>query len=111
MERERILNQIKELFHSCELNYVAEEKAITPELAGLKIFEEPLVKFGSAKDELFEKFKEPGVIGPWFDGPEVWLPEGETVISLFFPFSEAVKESNGCREGWMTMFQGGCVVS
>lgn len=94
MEREVILNQIRNLFHACELNYVSEEKAITPELAGLKMFEEPLVKFGSAKDELFQKFKEPGVVGPWFDDPESWLPEGKTVISLFFPFSEVVKESN-----------------
>ena len=94
MERQVILNAIKDIFNACELNYVKEEVAISPELAGLKLFEEPLVKFGSVKDELFRKYKEPGVIGPWFQGPEEWLPEGKTVISLFFPFTEAVRESN-----------------
>ena len=94
MKRQDIFEAITNIYNTCELNFVKEEAAIRPEFAGLKLFEEPLVKFGSAKDELFQEFKEPGVIGPWFDGPEVWLPEGKTVISLFFPFSEAVKESN-----------------
>ena len=94
MERKEIYQTITEIFNTCELNYVKEEAAITPSLAGLKLFEEPLVKFGSVKDELFQKYKEPGVIGPWFEGPEEWLPEGKTVISLFFPFTEAVRVSN-----------------
>ena len=94
MERQQILNEIMEIYNTYEGNYVSEDKAISPELVGLKMFEEPLVKFGSVKDALFEKYKEPGVIGPWFQGPEEWLPEGKTVISLFFPFTEAVKESN-----------------
>ena len=94
MERNKIHQAISEIFNACELNFVKEEVAIHPSLSGLKLFEEPLVKFGSVKDELFEKYKEPGVIGPWFDGPEVWLPEGKTVISLFFPFTEAVRKSN-----------------
>ena len=99
MERQEILSAITNIYNTCELVYVKEEVAISPELAGLKLFEEPLVKFGSVDDELFEKYKEPGVIGPWFDGPEVWLPEGKTVISLFFPFTEEVKESNRkCKE-------------
>ena len=94
MERKEIYQTIKDIFNACELNYVKEEVAIKPSLAGLQLFEEPLVKFGSVKDELFQKYKEPGVIGPWFDGPDVWLAEGITVISLFFPFTEAVRESN-----------------
>lgn len=94
MERQQILDAIEKIFDACELNYVKEEVAITPELSGLKLFEKPLVKFGSVEDELFEEFKNPGVIGPWFDGPKEWLPEGKTVVSLFFPFTETVKESN-----------------
>ena len=99
MERQNIYDAITNIYNTCELNYVKEEAAIRPELAGLKLFEEPIMKFGSVDDELFEKYKEPGVIGPWFDGPKVWLPEGRTVISLFFPFTDAVKESNRkCKE-------------
>ena len=94
MKRQDIFDAITNIYNTCELNFVKEEAAIRPELAGLRLFEEPIMKFGSVSDELFEKYKEPGVIGPWFDGPLVWLPEGKTVISLFFPFSEEVKESN-----------------
>lgn len=94
MERQQILEMIKELHNNSKANCITEEKAICPEIAGIKFFEEPLVKFGSAKDELFEKFKEPGVIGPWFCKPEEWLPNGKTIISLFFPFTEEVRESN-----------------
>ena len=53
MERKAIYQAITEIFNTCELNYVKEEAAITPSLAGLKLFEEPLVKFGSLKDDLF----------------------------------------------------------
>ena len=99
MERSTIYQTITEIFESCELNYVKEEVAIEPSLSGLKMFEEPLVKFGSVTDELFQEYKKEGVIGPWFDGPEVWLPEGKTVISLFFPFTEEVRKSNrACAE-------------
>ena len=94
MERKEIYQAVAELFAACELNYVKEDVAIHPSLSGLKMFEEPLVKFGSATDELFQKYKEEGVIGPWFDTPDVWLAEGKTVISLFFPFTEAVRKSN-----------------
>ena len=63
MERQNIYDAITNIYNTCELNYVKEEAAIRPELAGLKLFEEPIMKFGSVDDELFEKYKEPGVIG------------------------------------------------
>ena len=57
MERKEIYQAVTEIFAACELNYVKEEVVIQPSLSGLKMFEEPLVKFGSATDELFQKFK------------------------------------------------------
>ena len=60
----------------------------------LTIYEEPLIGFASAEDELFERYKDPKVIGPLFMGPKEWLPEARTVGSLFFPFTETVRQSN-----------------
>jgi epoxyqueuosine reductase QueG len=89
-----ILDSIIKIYNESSTNCISPEKAICPEIAGVKFFEEPLVKFGSARDELFEKFKEPGIIGPWFQKPEEWMKEGKTVVSLFFPFTKEVRESN-----------------
>ena len=80
-------------------NYIAEEVALSPEFAGVKMFEEPIVGFGSAADDLFEEYLKPGVIGPWFMKPEKWLDGAKTVVSMFFPFTEEIKNSNrSCTE-------------
>lgn len=60
----------------------------------LTIFEEPLIGFASAEDELFSRYKAPEAIGPIFWGPKEWLPEARTVVSFFFPFTETVRKSN-----------------
>ena len=55
------------------------------------IYDAPLIGFGSAADSLFEDFKKPEIIGPWHMSPAEWLGGAKTVVSLFFPFSEAVR--------------------
>lgn len=85
---------IQALFEGWAENAVTAEDAISPELAGLAMFEAPIVGFASAGDPLFDDFKGPGAIGPWHMGPGEWLPGAATVVSLFFPFTEAVRRSN-----------------
>lgn len=60
----------------------------------LTIFEQPLIGFSSAEDELFSRYKDPEVIGPTFWRPKEWLPEARTVAAFFFPFTETVRKSN-----------------
>ena len=88
MDKQWIVEQVKAVFASCNGNLVQEE--------GLQftMFDKPLVGVGSAEDVLFDEFKEEGVIGPWFLKPAEWLPGAKTVISIFFPFTEEVRESN-----------------
>lgn len=76
-------------------NYVSKEDALSPELAGMQIFDTPLLSVGDVKDPMFLKLQEPQAIGPHFRLPEEWLPGAKSVISMFFPFTERVKESNG----------------
>ncbi|HAQ39387.1 MAG TPA: 4Fe-4S ferredoxin [Clostridiales bacterium] len=62
-----------------------------------RIYDAPLIGFASAKDPLFSDFKDSQVIGPQFIIPIDWLPEAETVISYFLPFSKAIRNSNRFR--------------
>lgn len=94
LSKSEIEKQVTLAFEKCEGNIISEEEAICPEVAGLQMFEAPLVGIGSAEDELYETLKQEGVVGPWHMLPSEWLPEAKSVISLFFPFTEEVKKSN-----------------
>ena len=88
MEKKWIVEQVMDVYTACVGNVIDEaDKKFT-------MFDEPLVGIGSAEDELFEKYKEPGVIGPWFLKPTEWLEGAKTVVSIFLPFTQEVKESN-----------------
>ena len=96
MTKQDIRQLVIDTYNACRSNYISEQAALCPEYAGVKMFEEPLLGFGSAGDDLFEKYLEVGVIGPWFMKPEKWLDGAKTVVSLFFPFTEEIKASNRC---------------
>ena len=73
---------------------------IGPELASPRLFDAPVVCFGSADDPLFESFKDPKAVGPWHMSPKEWLPQAKTVVSLFFPFTEEVRSANRKQRRW-----------
>jgi len=98
MERNELLQAVDTLWRQIPENCLAEQDALRPELAGMKLFDAPLVGFGAAEDSLFQDFKKPEIIGPWFRTPEEWLPGAKTVVSFFFPFTEEVRKSNRCRK-------------
>lgn len=64
------------------------------ELNGMPIYEPPIFGVASAFDPLFEKLREPEVVGPHYLSPQEWLPEANTVISYFLPYSSQVREAN-----------------
>ncbi len=92
--KNKIIKLIAEVYVQCAENYVTKEDAIDEAMVGLKLFEEPIVAFGSAEDPLFAECKKSHIVGPWHWLPSEWLPESKTVISLFFPFSEQIKSDN-----------------
>ena len=89
MKKQELLRLITEVFHESE-NLVVPLEDGSP----LTLFDEPLVGFGAASDALFDQYLEPGIIGPMFMKPEVWLPGAKTVISMFMPFTEQLRKSN-----------------
>lgn len=58
------------------------------------IFDAPLLGVAAADDPLFRRMKERELVGERFILPAEWLPGAKTVLSVFFPFSEAVRKSN-----------------
>jgi epoxyqueuosine reductase QueG len=62
-----------------------------PEGEHLSIWDAPLVGIARADDALFEKLKEPAVVGPVHRSPAEWLPGAKSVISYFMPYTRAVR--------------------
>jgi len=100
MNRELITENIVHIFEECQGNIISSSDAICPEVAGVQMFETPLIGIASSDDILFDKYKEKSVIGPWHMSPDEWLDGAKTVISIFLPFTEAVKKnSRSCKHG------------
>ncbi len=94
MDRKSIEKLAAMYVSGCAYNYVSEEDALAPELAGLRIYDPPLLGCASADDALFTELQRPGAVGPQFMPPERWLPGARSVISFFLPFSGEIRRSN-----------------
>ncbi len=84
MDKKALYTLAEEVFTATEGNCVED----------VTLFDLPLLGIGSPDDALFEKYREEGVIGPWFMPPKTWLPSCASVCSFFFPFTEQVRSSN-----------------
>ena len=65
-----------------------------PGIGETVLFDESIMGFASVEDDIFEVFRRKEVIGANYFGPGEWLPEAQSVISFFLPFSETVRASN-----------------
>ncbi len=92
--KREIVQQIRELAERTYGLDLQAGKGISKKYVGTRLYETPIVGFGSAVDSLYEKYKERGIIGPWHMSPEEWLPGAKSIVSIFIPFSEEVLESN-----------------
>ena len=64
------------------------------ELGMMQIWDQPLIGLAGASDPLWEKMKEPQVVGPGHLTPKEWLPTAKSVISYFLPFTDRIRKSN-----------------
>ena len=84
-----------EYLKTSDLNSVAAEDAIYPDLAGMQIYGGSLVGFAAADDKLFaEDLKKEDIVHPDYMAPKEWMEDAKTVVSFFLPFTELVCESN-----------------
>lgn len=91
---EKLIGSSKSELTNQIISFCQNPQNLLPDDKSTPIFDPPLVAFASAGDPLFEKLKEPEVVGPHYKLPCDWLPEARTVISYFLPFSNAVKSAN-----------------
>lgn len=76
------------------VNYVAAEDALRPDLAGMRIYDEPLFGAAAADDPAFAELCRAEVLHPEAMLPYDWLPGARSVISFFLPFTETVRSTN-----------------
>ena len=76
------------------VNYVAAEDALRPDLAGMRIYDEPLFGAAAADDPAFAELRRAEVLHPEAMLPHDWLPGARSVISFFLPFTETVRSTN-----------------
>ena len=93
LDKAKLKKDLAELFRSCKKNMITADIAL-PGCTGLVMYEEPLIGVSSAADEIYTTFKKKEVIGDDFMLPGEWLPEAESIVSFFFPFTERVRRSN-----------------
>jgi epoxyqueuosine reductase len=69
-------------------------------------YRKPLVGFASAQDPLFDQMKK--IVGPHHLHPTEILPDAQTVISFFLPFSKTVitvnRESPQIAREWAVAY-------
>ena len=61
---------------------------------GMRMYDKPLVGAAAADDDWFARFTEPGIIGPCHLPPHDWLPEAQSVVCWFLPFTRVVRDTN-----------------
>ena len=100
MRTNDITTIIERFINDSPHNYISKDVALRPEYIGMKIFEAPLIAFGAADDELFSMYKSPDIVGSNFLTPIEWLSSANTVISIFFPYSDEIKAANSLDNRW-----------
>ena len=80
-------------------NAIPAEKALRPEIAGVKIFDAPIMGVASAMNQFLLGLPgNPDMNAP-LSPPQFWLESAASIISLFFPLTAQVRESNR-NAGW-----------
>lgn len=92
--KEELECKITEFLEHAPFNYLTKEQAIREQYVGMRIFDAPIFAYGAPDDTLFLNLKNK-VIGAHFRTPYEWNDKAKTVVSIFFPFTKEVRESNG----------------
>lgn len=100
MDKQEFIRLASDFINNSEDNIISKEIALAEDAAGTQIYEAPIIAFAAADDEYFKKLKDPAAIGEHFMLPRDWLPQAETVVSFFLPFTEALKKSNTLDLSW-----------
>lgn len=100
MTKQDLLNIANDFFAETPFTKISKETAEALDVSDFSFFDAPLIGFAAADDPLFEKLKEPQIVGGHFVAPKQWLENAKSVVSIFVPYSDAVKKANSaCPKG------------
>ena len=94
MTKADLINISENLIKNFQPSVLSEEMAALLGTDKFCFFDTPLIGIAAADDQLFEKMKDAQIIGPHFITPKQWLENAKTVISIFVPYSAAVRKAN-----------------
>lgn len=77
-----------------ERNRVQACDAISGDMIGMTLWEEPLLGIADAGDPLFRALQDDDVVAAEYPEPSWWLPGAKRVVSFFLPFTRRIKASN-----------------
>ena len=78
-----------------DFNKVSEEKALSQQLTGLKIYDDPLIGYASSDNEYLNKINKIPEAGLDEMKPaKFWLSDAKSVVSVFMPYTEEIRTSN-----------------
>jgi len=89
-----IVNFLQDFSDTSTQNSVLGNIALSPECVGIRMFEWPLVGVSSARDKIYKKYKKPEIVGENYMLPSEWMDSAQSVISIFNPFTQHIKDSN-----------------
>jgi len=91
------IQKVAESILNSDMNRIRSDNALTPELAGKRIFDLPVIGYGNPKDPYFDECQ--NLCNLKMKPPKEWLPSVRTIISVFFPYSNEMKESSRTNKG------------
>jgi len=94
MTRQQILAAAASYLETGTGNTVSADQALHPELIGLKMYDSPIMGVAGARDDYLLSLRDSPTAGLPLMPPPDWLEGAKSVISLFFPFTAQVRESN-----------------
>ncbi|MDR0852727.1 MAG: 4Fe-4S binding protein [Clostridiales Family XIII bacterium] len=94
MEKDEIQKLARAYITVSAYNFISKDAALRPELAGMRVLDEPIFAFASADNEVLTSLKDNPEARIKMEPPKYWLPEAQTVIAFFFPYSERIRISN-----------------
>lgn len=89
--------QMDAFLATCEGNRIEAPRPLSTPLAApgpLRLFDPPLVAVAGADDPLWDRLKEPEVVGPGHRSPREWLAGARSVICFFLPYHLQVRAAN-----------------
>jgi epoxyqueuosine reductase QueG len=94
MDAREIEKALTRYLKTTALNRVAAANALVPNIAGMRIFDDPIVGVCEAGDECLHSYRDNNEANLHMLMPGDWLSDARSVVSVFLPFTERVRASN-----------------